>query len=65
MKMIRLFITASIQPLIAFICLVAFALMTLTLHGKDHQPMKTLFEFISFQLSVFKDFCLGDVVPPE
>ena len=45
MKMIRLFITASIQPLIAFICFVAFALVTLTLHGKDHQPMKTLFEF--------------------
>ena len=45
MKMIRVFITASIQPLVAFICFVAFALMTPVLHGKDHQPMKTLFNF--------------------
>jgi len=45
MKMIRLFITASIQPLMAFICFVAFALITPVLYGKNHQPMKTLFEF--------------------
>jgi NADH dehydrogenase [ubiquinone] 1 alpha subcomplex assembly factor 1 len=45
MKMIRAFITASIQPLMAFICFVAFALMTPVLHGKDHQLMKTLFDF--------------------
>jgi NADH dehydrogenase [ubiquinone] 1 alpha subcomplex assembly factor 1 len=45
MKMIRVFITASIRPLVAFACFVAFALMTPVLHGKDHQLMKTLFDF--------------------
>ena len=45
MKMIRLLITALIQPLMAFICFVAFALITPVLYGKNHQPMKTLFEF--------------------
>lgn len=43
--MIRVFFTALIQPSMACVCFIVITAMTPTLHGKDHQPMKTLFEF--------------------
>lgn len=47
MKMIyRLFI-ALVHPSKACLFLIAFAVMSPILHGKDHPPMKMLFEFTS------------------
>jgi NADH dehydrogenase [ubiquinone] 1 alpha subcomplex assembly factor 1 len=46
MKMIRVFFTALIQPSMACAYFIALAAMSSTLHGKDDQPMKTLFKFI-------------------
>jgi NADH dehydrogenase [ubiquinone] 1 alpha subcomplex assembly factor 1 len=45
MKMICSFFIALIQLLKACVFFIAFVAMTPILHGKDHQPMKTLFEF--------------------
>ena len=45
MKMICSFFIALIQPSKACVFFIAFVAMTPILHGKDHQLMKTLFEF--------------------
>jgi len=37
--------TALVKPLLFFIGIIAFVTVSPTLHGKDQQPMKTLFEF--------------------
>jgi NADH dehydrogenase [ubiquinone] 1 alpha subcomplex assembly factor 1 len=45
MNICRTFFTALVKPLLFFIGINAFVIVTPTLHGKDQQPMKVLFEF--------------------
>ena len=44
--------TALVKPLLFFIGIIAFVIVSPTLHGKDQQPMKTLFEYDAINITI-------------